>query len=67
MGLVVSEFEQVNAFFQAASADPELMVKELDQHLTSLKARVYDSTGTPRCLTNVLTLMLTLAASLSWR
>ena len=29
------------------------MVKELDQHLTSLKARVYDSTGTPRSLTDV--------------
>ena len=53
VGPVVSEFEQVNAFFQATSADPELMVKELDQHLTSLKARVYDSTGTPRSLTDV--------------
>ena len=53
MGPVVSEFEQVNAFFQATSADPELMVKELHQHLTSLKARVYDSTGTPRSLTDV--------------
>ena len=50
---VVSEFEQVNAFFQATSADPDLMVKELDQHLTSLKARVYDSTGTPRFLIDV--------------
>ena len=30
VGPVVSEFEQVNAFFQATSADPELMVKELD-------------------------------------
>ena len=53
VGPVVSEFEQVNAFFQATSADLELMVKELDQHLTSLKARVYDSTGTPRSLTDV--------------
>ena len=52
-GPVVSEFVQVTAFFQATSADPELMVKELDQHLTSLKARVYDSPGTPRSLTDV--------------
>ena len=53
VGPVVSEFEQVNAFFQATSADPELMVKELDEHLTSLKARDYDSNGTPRSLTDV--------------
>ena len=43
----------MNAFFQATSADQELMVKELDQYLTSLKARVYDSTGTPQSLTDV--------------
>ena len=38
VGPVVSEFVQVTAFFQATSTDLELMVKELDQHLTSLKA-----------------------------
>ena len=53
VGPVVSEFEQVNAFFQETSADQELMVKELDQYLTSLKARVYDSTGIPQSLTDV--------------
>ena len=38
-------FERVNAFFQAADADPEKMHKELLAHGKCLKARIYDAQG----------------------
>lgn len=38
---LVSEFERVNAFFQATDADPEEMFTELDTHHKSLRGRVF--------------------------
>eukprot|EP00794_Sanderia_malayensis_P008711 gene8711-biopygen7029 len=42
---LITEFERVNAFFQATRADPEEMHKELLAHGKSLKARIYDAQG----------------------
>ena len=44
---LVTEFERVNAFFQATDADPEEMSKELLSHSKSLQARINDSDGSP--------------------
>ena len=40
---LVTEFERVNAYFQATDADPEEMHKELLAHGKSLKARIYNA------------------------
>ena len=42
---LVTEFERVNALFQATDADPEEMSKELLSHSKSLQARINDSDG----------------------
>ena len=42
---VVSEFEKVNAFFQATDIEADAMMKELSTYYESLKGRVYSSTG----------------------
>ena len=39
---VVSEFERVNAFFQATNGDPDVCLKELCLYYTSLHNRVYN-------------------------
>ena len=44
---LVTEFERVNALFQATDADPEEMSKELLSHSKSLQARINDSDGSP--------------------
>ena len=44
---VVSEFERVNAFFQATDIDANEMLKELSLYYNSLNGRVYDSSGVP--------------------
>ena len=44
---VVSEFERVNAFFQATDIEANEMVKELSLFYNSLNGRVYDSSGVP--------------------
>lgn len=44
---VVTEFERVNAFFQATDIDPHEMIKELNLYYCSLRNRVYDSSGLP--------------------
>lgn len=44
---VVSEFEKVNAFFQATGLDASVMLKELSTHYSSLKGRVENSSGAP--------------------
>lgn len=44
---VVSEFERVNAFFQATDIEANEMVKELSLFYNSLNDRVYDSSGVP--------------------
>ena len=42
---VVSEFERVNAFFQATDLEANEMVKELNLFYNSLNGRVYNSSG----------------------
>ena len=42
---VVSEFERVNAFFQATDIEANAMVKELNLYYNSLCGRVYSSSG----------------------
>ena len=42
---LVTEFERVNAFFQATDADPEEMFNELNTHYKSLRGRVFDTEG----------------------
>ena len=42
---LITEFDRVNAFFQATDADPEEMHKELAAHNKSLCARVFDEQG----------------------
>ena len=44
---VVTEFERVNAFFQATDIEANEMVKELNLYYNSLSGRVYDSSGAP--------------------
>eukprot|EP00112_Aurelia_sp_Birch-Aquarium-sp1_P021948 Seg6031.2 transcript_id=Seg6031.2/GoldUCD/mRNA.D3Y31 product="SCAN domain-containing protein 3" pseudo=true protein_id=Seg6031.2/GoldUCD/D3Y31 len=44
---LVTEFERVNAFFQATDADPEEMHQELTAHSKSLRGRVFDDFGHP--------------------
>lgn len=44
---LVTEFDRVNAFFQATDADPEEMYTELSSHYKSLRARVFDPEGRP--------------------
>ena len=44
---VVSEFERVNASFQATDIEANEMVKELRLFYNSLNGRVYDSSGVP--------------------
>ena len=43
----VTEFDTVNAFFQAIDADPEEIYKELVAHSKSLHGRVFDELGRP--------------------
>ena len=50
---LVTEFECVNALFQATDADPEEMRKELLSHSKSLLARINDSDGSPLPIENV--------------
>ena len=50
---VVTEFERVNAFFQATDADPEEMFTELDTHYKSLRGRVFDIEGKQLAIENV--------------
>jgi hypothetical protein len=50
---LVTEFERVNAFFQATEADPEEMHKELLAHRNSLRGRVFDGQGRPLAIANV--------------
>jgi hypothetical protein len=50
---LVTEFERVNAFFQATEADPEEMHKELLAHGNSLRGRVFDGQGRPLAITKV--------------
>lgn len=44
---LVTEFDRVNAFFQATDADPEEMYTELNSHSKSLHGRVFDLEGRP--------------------
>lgn len=44
---LVTEFDRVNAFFQATDADPEEMYTELSSHNKSLRSRVFDPEGKP--------------------
>ena len=44
---VVTEFERVNAFFQATYTEANEMVKKLNLYYNSLSGRVYDSSGVP--------------------
>ena len=44
---VVTDFERVNAFFQATDIEANEMVKELNLYYNSLSGRVYDSSGVP--------------------
>ena len=39
---VVSEFERINASFQATNADPKRLFDDLNVHYNSLKSRVYN-------------------------
>ena len=39
---VVSEFERINASFQATNADPNRLFDDLNVHYNSLKSRVYN-------------------------
>lgn len=50
---LVSEFDRVNAFFQATDADPEEMHTELHSHNHSLPGRVYDLEGKPLTIEKV--------------
>jgi hypothetical protein len=50
---VVAEFERVNAIFQASSADPDFLVKELTAHYRALKCRVQDNQGNPKSVSQV--------------
>eukprot|EP00794_Sanderia_malayensis_P000009 gene9-biopygen499 len=42
---LVTEFENVNAFYQATDADPEEMQKELSLHYKTLRSRICDVHG----------------------
>ena len=42
---VVSEFERVDAFFQATDIDSNEMMKELNLYYNILRGRVYNSSG----------------------
>ena len=44
---LITEFDRVNAFFQATDADPEEMHKELAAHSKSLHGRVFNGQGNP--------------------
>ena len=44
---IVTEFERVNAFFQATDADPADMVYELSLHYKGLRDRIFDGSGEP--------------------
>lgn len=50
---LVTEFDRVNAFFQATEADPEEMHKELLAHGNSLRGRVFDGQRRPLAITKV--------------
>ena len=50
---LVSEFERVNAFFQATDADPEEMFTELNTHHLSLRGRVFNQEGEQLAIENV--------------
>ena len=50
---LVTEFERVNAFFQATEADPEEMHKELLARGKSLRGRFFDGQGRPLAITKV--------------
>ena len=39
---VVSEFERINASFQATNADPKRLFDDLNVHYNSSKSRVYN-------------------------
>ena len=58
---VVSEFEQLNAMFQATDADPEKLVRDLYLHESSLRRRVYRE-NTPH-----ISLKLNLEQNLTWK
>ena len=42
---IIFEFEKLNATFQATTADPEKLMKELDMHHQSLRKRLFDANG----------------------
>lgn len=50
---LVTEFERVNAFFQATDADPEEMFTELNTHHKSLPGRIFDTEGKQLPIENV--------------
>ena len=50
---LTSDFERVNAFFQATDADLEEMFPELDTHHKSLRGRVFDIEGKQIAIENV--------------
>ena len=50
---IVTEFERVNAFFQADKADPNVALDELNCLFRSLKTRVSDSHGNEKALSLV--------------
>jgi hypothetical protein len=50
---LVTEFNRVNAFFQATDADPEEMFTELNSHNKSLRGRVFDLEGKPLAIHKV--------------
>ena len=50
---LVTEFDRVNAFFQATDADPDEMFTELSLHSKSLRGRVFHLEGKPLAIEKV--------------
>jgi hypothetical protein len=50
---VVSEFERLNATFQAVTADPDFLLKELTMLYETLRSRLYDVRGNPKTVAQI--------------